>query len=410
MKKRQDTNRIVLRKGESRRPDGRYDFRWTDANGKRHSIYAATLQELRQKEKDIQLDTLQNINTNNRYTTVNDMYQKWLELKRGIKDNTLQNYRYMYENFVQSSRLGKMRVSDVRKSDVKAFYNTLVEERGLQSSTLDSIQAVLYQVFDMAVEDEYLRSNPSSNALKEIKRVYNLRPTKRKALTLEEERIFLDFLQSSPTYQHWYPVFAVMLGTGMRVSEIAGLRWEDIDLDKEIISVNHTLVYYKHAVNGCYQNIHSPKSAAGNRIIAMQKTVKEAFITERDYQNAMDHHCTVTIDGYTNFIFINRFGATVHQGTLNKAIRRIVNACNNEIVDKDPDNEFPTLLPNFSCHTLRHTFTTRLVEAGINLKVIQDTLGHADISTTLNIYADVTKEARMESAKKLETFYQKNAI
>ena len=410
MKKRQDTNRIVLRKGESRRPDGRYDFRWTDANGKRHSIYAATLQELRQKEKDIQLDTLQNINTNNRYTTVNDMYQKWLELKRGIKDNTLQNYRYMYENFVQSSRLGKMRVSDVRKSDVNAFYNTLVEERGLQSSTLDSIQAVLYQVFDMAVEDEYLRSNPSSNALKEIKRVYNLRPTKRKALTLEEERIFLDFLQSSPTYQHWYPVFAVMLGTGMRVSEIAGLRWEDIDLDKEIISVNHTLVYYKHAVNGCYQNIHSPKSAAGNRIIAMQKTVKEAFITERDYQNAMDHHCTVTIDGYTNFIFINRFGATVHQGTLNKAIRRIVNACNNEIVDKDPDNEFPTLLPNFSCHTLRHTFTTRLVEAGINLKVIQDTLGHADISTTLNIYADVTKEARMESAKKLETFYQKNAI
>lgn len=410
MKKRQDTNRIVLRKGESRRPDGRYDFRWTDTNGKRHSIYAATLQELRQKEKDIQLDTLQNINTNNRYTTVNDMYQKWLELKRGIKDNTLQNYRYMYENFVQSSRLGKMRVSDVRKSDVKAFYNTLVEERGLQSSTLDSIQAVLYQVFDMAVEDEYLRSNPSSNALKEIKRVYNLRPTKRKALTLEEERIFLDFLQSSPTYQHWYPVFAVMLGTGMRVSEIAGLRWEDIDLDKEIISVNHTLVYYKHAVNGCYQNIHSPKSAAGNRIIAMQKTVKEAFIMERDYQNAMDHHCTVTIDGYTNFIFINRFGATVHQGTLNKAIRRIVNACNNEIVDKDPDNELPTLLPNFSCHTLRHTFTTRLVEAGINLKVIQDTLGHADISTTLNIYADVTKEARMESAKKLETFYQKNAI
>lgn len=410
MKKRQDTNRIVLRKGESRRPDGRYDFRWTDANGKRHSIYAATLQELRQKEKDIQLDTLQNINTNNRYTTVNDMYQKWLELKRGIKDNTLQNYRYMYENFVQSSRLGKMRVSDARKSDVKAFYNTLVEERGLQSSTLDSIQAVLYQVFDMAVEDEYLRSNPSSNALKEIKRVYNLRPTKRKALTLEEERIFLDFLQSSPTYQHWYPVFAVMLGTGMRVSEIAGLRWEDIDLDKEIISVNHTLVYYKHAINGCYQNIHSPKSAAGNRIIAMQKTVKEAFIMERDYQNAMDHHCTVTIDGYTNFIFINRFGATVHQGTLNKAIRRIVNACNNEIVDKDPDNEFPTLLPNFSCHTLRHTFTTRLVEAGINLKVIQDTLGHADISTTLNIYADVTKEARMESAKKLETFYQKNAI
>lgn len=409
MKKRQDNNRTVLRKGESQRADGRYDFRWTDANGKRHSIYAPTLKELREREKEIELDTLQNINSASRYMTVNDMYKKWCEVKRGIKDNTLQNYKYMYENFVRPSNLGRKRLSDVKKSDVKAFFNNLVEERGLLTSTLDSVQTVLYQVFNLAVEDDYLRSNPSANALKELKRAYNLTPEKRKALTLKEERIFLDFLRRSPTYEHWYPIFAVMLGTGMRVSETVGLRWEDIDLDAGMISVNHALVYYKHATDGCYQNVHTPKSKAGHRMIAMQDFVKEAFLMEKAYQEAMDLHCKATIDGYTNFIFVNRDGATQHQGTLNKAIQRITKACNIEIIGKNPDEEFPTLLPRFSCHTLRHTFTTRMVEAGVNLKVIQDTLGHSDISTTLNIYADVTKEARMESAKQLEAFYKKNA-
>ena len=78
-----------------------------------------------------------------------------------------------------------------------------------------------------------------------------------------------------------------------------------------------------------------------------------------------------------------------HQGTLNKAIRRIIRDCNDEVLAKDPDST--VLLPRFSCHTLRHTFTTRMCEAGVNIKVIQDALGHSDISTTLNIYADVTR-------------------
>ena len=95
-------------------------------------------------------------------------------------------------------------------------------------------------------------------------------------------------------------------------------------------------------------------------------------------------HCEVTIDGYTDFIFINRFGQAQHQATLNKAIRRIIRDCNDEqfLHSDEPD----VLLPHFSCHSLRHTFTTRMCEAGVNIKVIQDALGHSDISTTLNIY------------------------
>lgn len=100
------------------------------------------------------------------------------------------------------------------------------------------------------------------------------------------------------------------------------------------------------------------------------------------------------MDGYTDFIFINRFGDVQHQGTLNKAIKRIIRDCNDEELLKSEDN--PVLLPPFSCHSLRHTFTTRLCEMGVNIKVIQDVLGHRDFSTTMNIYTDVTKDLKQK--------------
>lgn len=113
--------------------------------------------------------------------------------------------------------------------------------------------------------------------------------------------------------------------------------------------------------------------------------------------------CEVTIDGYSDFIFVNRYGGAQHFGTLNKTIRRIIRDCNDAELLKDPDAK--VLLPHFSCHSLRHTFTTRMCEAGVNVKVIQDTLGHADISTTLNIYADVTKELKKDEFQGLDSYF-----
>lgn len=107
----------------------------------------------------------------------------------------------------------------------------------------------------------------------------------------------------------------------------------------------------------------------------------------------MELRCKIMVDGYANFIFINRFGNLQHQGTLNKAICRIVWDCNDMQLAKGRKN--PVLLPNFSCHSLRHTFTTRLVESGINIKVIQELCGHTSSDVTLDIYTTVTKELKM---------------
>lgn len=99
--KRKDKDRIVLRKGESQRKDGNYDYRWTTRDGKRHSVYAKTLEELRAKEEEILRDKCDGIKTEARYVTINDVFEVWKQLKRGLKDNTFQNYKYMYEQFVK---------------------------------------------------------------------------------------------------------------------------------------------------------------------------------------------------------------------------------------------------------------------------------------------------------------------
>ena len=277
------------------------------------------------------------------------------------------------------------------------------------TGTVDSVHTVLHQVLDMAVDDEYIRNNPSDRVPKELIQAHANESEKRRGLTIAEQELFIDYLKNHETYGHWYPLFAVIIGTGMRVGEVTDLRWYDIDLEEGIIDVNHTLVYYTHRneeyKTGSYFNINTPKTKAGRRQVPMLDFVKEAFLMEQANQQEAGVKCNVAIDGYTDFIFANRFGETQHQGTINKAIRRIVRDCND---DRFEENESPeVLLSHFSCHNLQHTFTTRMVEAGVNVKVIQDALGHQDISTTMNIYADVTKELKKSEFEGLDNFFKK---
>lgn len=313
----------------------------------------------------------------------------------------------MYETFVRN-QIGSKTVSSLKKTDIKRFYNYLADERHLKPATIDNIHTVLHQILDMAVDDDYLRNNPSNNVLKELKQSHCFQTEKRRALTRPEQELFLSYLKNTPSASLWYPIFAVLVGTGLRVGEATGLRWCDIDLDEGIINVNHTLVYYDHRTDGskrgCYFNINTTKTPAGKRQVPMLDFVKEAFLMEKERQELLDIHCEAVVDGYTDFIFLNRFGQPQHQATLNKAIRRIIRDCNDEQFLKDENAK--VLLPHFSCHSLRHTFTTRMCEAGVNVKVIQDTLGHKDISTTLNIYTDVTKELRRSEFEGLDSYFK----
>lgn len=389
-----DKNRVRLKTGETQRPNGTYAYRWTTPDGKRHSVYAPTLEKLREQEEQIIVDKHDGIRSDIKSLTVNEMFDLWCQLKRGIKDSTFKNYIYMYELFVKPS-FGKNRLVLVKKSDVRRFYNSLADGKILKIATIDNVHNVLHQVFQVAVDDGMIRINPTDNMLKELKLSHGFEREKKSALTIEQQNLFFDFLRTHPKYLHWYPVFYVMANTGMRVGEITGLRWQDIDLNEGVININHTLVYYNHRdENGCYFSINTPKTKAGVREIPMTESVKQAFIQEREYQQEVGIESNMRVDGYADFIFVTQNGRVQHQGNLNKAILRIMRDCNDEVLEKCGSDSDPVLLPHFSCHILRHTFATRLCESGINLKVIQSVLGHADVSTTMNIYVDVTNSLK----------------
>lgn len=398
-----DRNRIRLHKGECQRENGTYVYRWTDSDSKRHSVYAPTLDELRAKEEQVIVDRHDGIKRDGNSLSVNDMFDLWCQLKRGIKDSTLQNYVFMYETYVRPT-FGQKRLVRVKKSDVRAFYNRLSDDKILKISTIDIIHNILHQVFQVAVDDDLMRHNPTDNMMRELKQVHGSDSVPKNALTIDQQNLFLDFLWHNKKYQHWYPIFYIMVHTGMRAGEITGLRWCDIDMEKGVISVNHTLVYYNHRdEKGSYFSINTPKSKAGKREIPMTEGVKNAFRLEKEFQEEIGLQCVDEIDGYGDFVFVNRFGHIQHHCTLNKALSRIIRDCNGEVLDKTPNDVTPILLPHFSCHILRHTFATRLAESGVNVKFCQSILGHADITTTFNIYVSVTDDFKRQE---INTFSQ----
>lgn len=398
---RYDSNRVRLRKGEYERTDGKYEYRYS-VFGKSFSVYDKTLDGLREKEQQIfseKKDVDQSFNK--RTTTLNDVYDLWKELKRGIRHNTYRNYCYMYEQYVKDS-IGDMYVASIKKSDIKRFFNYLVDERRLREGTVDAVQTILHQVLQIAVDDDWIEKNPSDNAVKELKRAHQLKSKKRQALTKEEQKLLMSFLLENTPNARWYPITAVLLGTGMRVGEATGLRWCDVDFENNIIDVNHTLVYYSKGDHNCDFAINDTKTPASKRIIPMTKQVKDALLMEKGMQELLGIECNVEINGYKNFIFVNRFGGLHHYGNLNKAYKRIIRDCNDAEFLKSVNPK--VLLPNFSCHNLRHTFATRLCESGMNIKLIQNILGHSDVSTTLDIYTHITQQMIINAKTDIERY------
>ena len=399
--KRKDNKGRNLRTGESQRKDGRYMYRWT-VEGKEKTVYALSLEELREKERQIQRDIEDGVDSKKAdTTTLNDMFKKYMAGKTELKQSTRTNYNYMYKNYVRDS-LGKKKLSKIKYSDVKAFYTALIREKNFKPNSMEIINTILHPVFTLAVRDGYIRTNPSDGAMQEIKKSHNWEKPKRHALTIEEQEAFIGYMAQSPIYNHWLPIFTVLLGTGCRIGELIGLRWCDCDFENNIISINHNLIYRRQDNGKCEMHITTPKTKAGTRTIPMLSEVRKALFTERKNQ-MQKGFSDCEIDGYSNFVFLNREGYVHNPMTLNRAIGRIIRDYNaEESENAKKEKREPVLIRHFSVHNLRHTFCTRFCENEQNLKVIQEIMGHSDISTTMNVYAEATEGKKQEAFKNLE--------
>lgn len=402
-KTRKDLRGRSLRKGEvQRQSDKRYMYTYRDPLGRRKYIYANDLAELREKETKLIKDQLDGLDL---YVagkaSLNDTFDRYMSSKYNLRESTRSAYIYTYDHYVRDT-FGRKRIAEIKYSDILQFYYYLLNQKGISLGTLDSVHCLLHPTFQLAVRDEIIRKNPTTGVMKEIIRESGKNRGVRHALTITQQRAFMEYIANHPIYYHWWPMFTILLGTGCRIGEALGLRWQDLDFENRVISINHSLVYYqKKDDNRCMLRVSLPKTEAGIRTIPMLDIVKDAFEMLREEQEENGFNET-EIDGMSGFIFCNRFGNVPNPQTVNHTIKRILNQHNaDELIRAKKERREPILLPDFSCHHLRHTFCTRLCENETNLKVIQSIMGHRNIETTMDIYAEATEEKKQESFENL---------
>ena len=391
-KTRRDPKGRALQKGESYIAGRKmYCFTYMDPMRVRRYVYSKNLIDLREKEQNIRRDSLDGIDSYaSSNCTVDYLFERYIKTKKELRSSTRSNYIYTYNHYVKRL-LGTRKIGELKYSDFKFFFSRQLD-RGLSLNTVSGMNRILVSMFGLAVRDDVIRKNPLDGAFTEIKKSVKERPV-RHALSYEEEKEFLDYLDQ-PKYDRWRPLFIFMFGTGCRIGETIGIRWEDIDFDTDEIEVNHDITYCpreKHDFR-CEYEVGPPKTIAGIRTIPLMSKVKDALTEEKSNQDKYGIHNISVVDGMSGFVFCNRFGELHKPSSINRAIARIVDDHNaGEEVKAAKEGRDPVMIPRFSCHVTRHTFCSRLCENGTNIKLIQQIMGHSDIRTTMDIYAEVSK-------------------
>lgn len=231
MEQKKDSKGRNLKQGESQLKDGRYRYRYTDKYGKRNTVYAWKLTRtdktpsgkkdglsLRELEKEIERDESDGILTHEaKNITVYEMIFQYFETKPQIANATMQNYISMVNKNVKPNAIGRMKVADVKRSDIKKFYAYLYKEKKFAVSTIQVYQNIIYPAFQMAVDDDWIRKNPCKDCMKDY--VRGSLTSTRYPLTRQEQKALLEYVKDDNVYSQYYTIIAFLLGTGCRISD-----------------------------------------------------------------------------------------------------------------------------------------------------------------------------------------------
>ena len=382
--KRKDHKGRLLRTGESQRKDLTYQFRYTDVTGKRRTVYASDLQELRKKEKAIQKDIDDGINYCEGNVTVIELLERYIALKQGVRHATKVGYNFVL-NLVKKEDFCYRTINTIRTSDAKLWLMKLQRD-GRGYSTITSVRGVVKPAFQMACDEDIIRKNPFDFPLAGV--VVN-DSKKRIALTKEQQETFMTFVREDTHYCRYYDEFNVLLGTGMRVSEFCGLTISDLDFENRKIFVGKQLVKEK---GGVY-HVEKTKTESGVRYIPMSdevyQSLKNILACRQKPKKEM------LIDGYAGFLLLDKNGNPKvglhldhHMQWTMKKYRRT------------QDIPLPTITP----HVLRHTFCTNMANAGMDLKSLQYLMGHSDAGVTMNVYTHASYDHAEKSMQKILQF------
>lgn len=382
MERRKDSKGRVLKKGESERKDGRYQYRYNDAFGARKTVYANGLNELRDLEKRIEKDIGDGIDYSKGQMTVYELVERYLSLKQGVRYNTRIGYNFV-SNILGKEPFSRLKVSNVKVSDAQKWIIKMYND-GKGYSTLSSICGVVKPAFQMACNEDVIRKNPFDFKITDV--VPN-NSKKREALTEDEQIEWLSFIKNDKTYCKYYDEFVVLPNTGMRVSEFCGLTSKNLDFNNRKINVDHQLVRER---NGKYY-VEKTKTQAGCRFIPMTNEVFQSL--KRIIENRPKLKIEPFVDGYTGFILVDKNGNPKIALHIENEIRWSLKKYKKLFPNKPPIIVTP--------HVLRHTFCTNMINAGMDAKKLQYLMGHSDVSTTLNIYTHMGYEKASEQMLKI---------
>lgn len=373
------------------RSDGRFEVRVTAgidfATGKpkRISYYAKTKAEavklLHKTEYDIHI----NEHIDPTSTTLSEWLNLWLEtyMKNSLKQSTYTSYYgYINNHF---SVIGNIKLKDLTSRTLQDFYNYKLNEEGLSPKTITNMNLCLHKALKQAVLERYLTFNPCDA----VNLPKNEKP-QIEVLTREEQSKLI-----YTSYHFRYGVFIrLVLATGIRLGELLGLKWEDIDMRSGVMNIRRTLnrlpkINHNGTGNSTEIVFQTPKTKNSVRSIPLMKSVVDDLKAWRQVQIS-DAQLASTAYTENGMLVTNPLGMYIEPRTFKDYYNQILDAAG---------------LGHFTFHALRHTFATRALEQQMDCKTLSMILGHYSVSFTLDTYAHVLDTHKREGMMLMEELF-----
>lgn len=340
------------------KPDGRRTMK---------TIYGKTIKEVEKRERELRGQIETGINVVDE-VTVSEWADLWLKtFKSNIANNTYARYEGIITHQIKPY-LGHIPINKVRLGMIQAMINELKQD--LASTTIKKIKDVTHQMFQQAVKSQYIPFNPSEGV-----DIPKLTRQSREVIPKEHIKKIEQFCK---TYKNGAFIMC-LLYTGMRRGEILALKAEDVDIGNGIIRVTKAVEFIKNS-----PNIKTPKTPKSIRTIPILNPLIPYLKTQLKSKKKND------------IIFCNRRGELYDKSGIQMLFRDF-NKEYNAYIQSEED-------VHFTMHQFRHTFCTMLYNAGVDVKMAQDILGHSSVNVTLDIYTHLSQESKKLSADKINRY------
>ena len=293
-----------------------------------------------------------------------------------VKPRTKDSYKATIKNHIKPA-LGAVKLSGLSPHDIQRFYNSLQKgENPLSPKSVKNTHGVLHKALQQAVKNGYIKSNPADAC--ELPRIEKAQIKPLDSLDIKR---FLDAARGNP----FEFVYVVTLFTGMREGEVLGLTWDCIDFKAGTITVNKQLQRIRG--EGVYKLVSTKNGKS--RLITPAPSVMAMILQQRKRQSDWQIKSYGAWSNPLHLVFTNELGNNLSAQTVYLHFKKIAESIGR---------------PSARFHDLRHSYAVAALQAGDDVKTVQETLGHHSAAFTLDVYGHVTEQMRQASAARMEQF------